>query len=397
MRSADFYQTVLNTRPSTSLDPNSTYIISGGLGGLGRNIALWLVDHGARNLLLPSRSGSTSPKAQELVHELGRRGVRVLTPSCDIADAESLNSILEDSRKQLPPIRGCIQAAMVLRDALFEAMPYTSWNEAIAPKVQGTWNLHRALPSGLDFFIMLSSITGIFGSKGQANYAAGNTFQDALAAHRVALGEKATSIDLGLIGFTGAVVDDVRLQERLLSKSVLTPITEPEMHALLDVYCAASVDASMPCQTTVRIAPNLDKASAGDTEWLNKPMFRNLRQQNQSSGGSSAVGAEGATSVAALLSQAQTVTEANEAVIQALLTRLSKALSIPMSELDANKPLHQYGVDSLVAVELRSWFAKEMQADIAVFDILGSATVTSVGQLATSKSRLTREKWVDQV
>lgn len=287
---------------------------------------------------------------------------------------------------------------MVLRDALFEAMPYTSWTEAIAPKVQGTWNLHQALPSGLDFFIMLSSITGIFGSKGQANYAAGNTFQDALAAHRVALGEKATSIDLGLIGFTGAVVEDVRLQERVLSKSVLNPITEPEMHALLDVYCAASLDAgSMPCQTTVRIAPNLDNnASAGETEWLNKPMFRNLRQQNQSSGVNT-VSAEGATNVAVLLGQAQTVTEAHEAVIQALLARLSKALSIPMPELDANKPLHQYGVDSLVAVELRSWFAKEMQADIAVFDILGSATVTSVGQLATSKSRLTREKWVDKV
>lgn len=285
---------------------------------------------------------------------------------------------------------------MVLRDALFEAMPYTSWNEATAPKVQGTWNLHQAVPSGLDFFIMLSSITGIFGSRGQANYAAGNTFQDALAAHRVALGERATSIDLGLIGFTGAVVDDVKLQERVLSKSVLAPITEPEMHALLDVYCAAGLDASIPCQTTVRIAPNLDNASAGDTEWLNKPMFRNLRQQNQSSG-STAVSAEGGANVAALLSQAQTVTEANEAVIQALLARLSKALSIPMPELDANKPLHQYGVDSLVAVELRSWFAKEIQADIAVFDILGSATVTSVGQLATSKSRLTREKWVDKV
>lgn len=76
--------------------------------------------------------------------------------------------------------------------------------------------------------------------------------------------------------------------------------------------------------------------------------------------------------------------------------KLSKALSIPAAELDVDKPLVQYGVDSLVAVELRSWFAKEMEADIAVFDIVGNATVTSVGQLAASKSRLTREKWFDE-
>ncbi|KAL4914902.1 hypothetical protein BDW62DRAFT_134806 [Aspergillus aurantiobrunneus] len=391
--------TVLNTRPSTILDPNSTYIVSGGLGGLGRNIALWMADRGARNLLLLSRSGNTSPKAQDLTAELARRDVRVLTPPCDISDPSSLSAALDHchSQMQMPPVKGCIQAAMVLRDALFEAMPHASWSEALAPKVQGTWNLHTALPSGLDFFIMLSSITGVFGSRGQANYAAGNTFQDALAAYRVGLGENATSIDLGLIGFTGAVVDDVKLQERLLTKSVFTPITEAEVHGLLDVYCASNSnsDNNHPYQTTLHIVPNTIKANPDEIDWLKKPMFRHL-SSTKSSVRSTAAADTGTANVAAFLQQVQTISEANEAVMQALLARLSKALSIPLSELDAAKPLHQYGVDSLVAVELRSWFAKEVQADIAVFDILGS-TVTSVGQLATSKSRLMREKWVDKV
>ncbi|KAL4970542.1 type I polyketide synthase [Aspergillus stella-maris] len=398
MREEDEVQTVLNTRPSTVLDSEATYVISGGLGGLGRNVAIWLADRGARNLLLLSRSGSQNPKAQDLVKELEGRNIRVLTPSCDIADPGSLREALEASKVLgMPPVKGCIQAAMVLRDALFESMSHASWSEALAPKVQGSWNLHRQLPSGMHFFIMLSSITGVFGSKGQANYAAGNTFQDALAAHRVALGEKATSIDLGLIGFTGAVVDDKRLQERLLSgDTALTPITEVEVHSLLDLYCStpspsSNTESRPPSQITLRITPNPEKVASGEVYWLEKSLFRHLLTQSTSA--STSTGTEsGSAPVAALLAQSSTLEEASDTVIQALMARLSKALSISMAELDANKPLHQYGVDSLVAVELRSWFAKDLKADVAVFDILGSATVESVGRLAAGKSALVREK-----
>ena len=383
---------MLSTKPSTSLDPDATYVISGGLGGLGRNIAHWLADRGARNLLLLSRSGLQSPKAQELVKQLQAREVRIMIQSCDVSNQESLQKVLDRCRQQMAPIKGCIQAAMVLRDALYETMSHQSWHEALAPKVQGSWNLHNQLPSGMDFFVMLSSIAGIFGMKGQANYAAGNTFQDALARYRVGLGEKATSVDLGVIGFTGAVVDNARLQERILSNSVLTPITEPEIHALLDLYCdpQATPYTALTCQTTVRISPNLDKVGSEDATWLNKPMFRHLCLQDGS--GSSNTAEATNTNVAALLIQAQSLMEANEAVIHGLTARLSKALSIPVTEIDTDKPLHQYGVDSLVAVELRSWFAKDLHADIAVFDILGSATARSVAQLATSKSKLTKEK-----
>ena len=398
---------MLNTRPSTSLDPDATYVISGGLGGLGQNIAHWLADRGARNLLLLSRSGLQTSKAQELVKQLRARDVQVMAPSCDISDPESLQRALDDCRSQMPPFKGCIQAAMVLRDALFEAMSHQAWQEALASKVQGSWNLHNQLPTGMDFFIMLSSVAGIFGMKGQANYAAGNTFQDALARYRVGQGEKATAVDLGVIGFTGAVVDDARLQKRVLSKSILTPITEPEVHALLDLYCnpnpsqslssssSSRTGSALTCQTTVRICPNVNNAGPGEVVWLNKPMLREVFMQNGSGGSSNSNNKTSQidnTNFAVVFDSAQSLTEARDAVIHGLTARLSKALTIPIAEIDADKPLHQYGVDSLVAVELRSWFAKELQADIAVFDILGSATITSVGQLATSKSKLAKEK-----
>ncbi|KAL3473806.1 hypothetical protein BJX99DRAFT_272015 [Aspergillus californicus] len=389
MRDDDAVMTVLNARPTTALDPKATYVVSGGLGGLGRNISLWLVDRGARNLLLLSRSGDRNPQAQEMVKYLARRNVRIFTPSCDISNSDSLRGALEPWQAQgLPPIKGCIQAAMILRDALFEGMTHASWSEALAPKVRGSWNLHQQLPRGMDFFIMCSSISGIFGARGQANYAAGNTFQDALAAHRISLGEKATSFGLGLVGFTGAVFENPELQKYIYT----APITEPDIHALLDVYCSQScTDWNMPFQPIIRITPLKDKVASGHVPWINKPMFRQLAQEIEWNGinASAAAGREGKEgSVAKLLSQVTAVAEANDVVIQALLSKLSRALSIPLVELDAHKPLSKYGVDSLLAVELRRWFANEVQADIAVFDIVGDATATSVGQLSTSKSRL---------
>ncbi|KAI9046007.1 polyketide synthase module [Aspergillus affinis] len=388
MRKDDQVTTVLETHPSTSLDANGTYIISGGLGGLGRTIATWLVDRGARNLLLLSRSGARSPKAAELLQELSAKGASVMIPRCDVSDSDSVARALSECRERMPPFKGCIQAAMVLRDSSFESMSHQSWQEVVFPKVQGTWNLHQQLPSGMEFFVMLSSVAGVIGGRGQANYAAGNTFQDALARHRVALGEKATSLDLGVIGFTGAVVEDAKLAEKFMNHSPFILITEPEMHALLDMYCDPRADpyTTTTCQNIVRLAPRLDNITAEIQSAIERPLFRRLRPY-KGPGSNNGSAAESAN-VAAMLGEAQSLAEASAAVTQALTAKLSKALSIAMPDLDANKPLHQYGVDSLVAVELRSWFTKEIQADIAVFDILGSSTISSIGHLATSKSKL---------
>lgn len=105
----------LRTRPSFSLDPNATFVVSGAFGGLGRNIACWLADQGARHLLLLSRSGGQSEKGKELVKYLKLKGVMVLAPACDVSDGESVKNALRESRSQMPRIKGCIQAAMIPR------------------------------------------------------------------------------------------------------------------------------------------------------------------------------------------------------------------------------------------------------------------------------------------
>jgi hypothetical protein len=237
----------------------------------------------------------------------------------------------------------------------------------------------------MDFFIMLSSISGLVGTTGQANYAAGNTFQDALARHRMGLGEKATALDLGVFDFAGAVAEDAQLRDILITNMGLEPVTEVQLHAMLDHYCDPQVSlcSSSDGQVTVGLSPNATQAS-----WMKKPMFRNLTGHELANGGNAT-----SNSINASLQQAESLAIATALLTEAIVLKLSKALSIPATDFNFNKPLHQYGVDSLVAVELRSWFARELKAEMAVFDILGGATLSSIAQLATNKSTLCRDLW----
>ncbi|KAE8402996.1 hypothetical protein BDV37DRAFT_294863 [Aspergillus pseudonomiae] len=388
MRRDDPVMTMLNPKPNSFFDPNATYVISGGLGGLGQNAVNWLVSRGARNLLLLSRSGGDNPEGRELFDQLHSQGVKALAPACDVSDAQSLRKALDACQSHMPPIKGCIQGAMVLHDVLYEDMPYAAWQTAVNPKVQGSWNLHELLPKGMDFFILLSSINGLIGSRGQANYGAGNTFQDALAHYRVSIGERATSLDLGLFTFAGAVAKDPKLREMMPKNSVLEPVTEGQFHALLDSYCNPAVtrDLRLSCQTAIGIQPVVMERGAVRAYWLEKPLFGFL-QLDQASQGDQQGQARG-VDIATALRSAASLAEATTLTAEALTLKLCKVLSLSEGDIDANKALHEYGVDSLVAVELRSWFSKEMHADVAVFDIMGRATVNSLAQLAAGRSKL---------
>lgn len=187
----------IRTKPEYYFSENSSYVIAGGLGGLGRSAARWMASRGARNLILLSRSSVRSEAAVALIEELNANGVHVEAPPCDVTYVDMLRTVLTRCVETMPPIRGCIQACMQLKDAIIENMTLEDWKLGINPKVQGTWNLHTLLPRGMDFFICFSSASGIIGPGGAANYAAGNTYMDAFAEHRILQGEKAVSLDLG--------------------------------------------------------------------------------------------------------------------------------------------------------------------------------------------------------
>ncbi|KAL4958981.1 KR domain-containing protein [Aspergillus stella-maris] len=128
---------------------------------------------------------------------------------------------------------------MVLQDSIFENLTYKQWDKALRAKVQTTQNLHNQLPSNLDFFILLSSLAGIVGSVSQSNYAAGNTFQDAFAAYRQSIGQRATSLDLGYMTDVGIVAETRKYASRAqqIADFGSIGIRESEFHALIEVYC----------------------------------------------------------------------------------------------------------------------------------------------------------------
>ncbi|KAL8893690.1 MAG: hypothetical protein Q9192_005018 [Flavoplaca navasiana] len=399
---------VESTKSDFTLHENASYLIAGGLGGLGRCIARWLVHRGAKNLLLLSRSGpSDNEEAMKLLIELRDHGVRVETPICDIADIRALKDILQQQSSNMPPIKGCFQASMALRaspDTFSQShiiimlkkdtgLDIRDHISHLAPKVQGSWNLHSALPSGLDFFILLSSVCGIFGNSGQSNYAAGNTFQDVLARFRVSHGEKATALDLGIILSEGFVAENKHIMDHLMRLSLLLPISLDELFALFDLYCDPERELEEPATYSQLITglklPADQKAEGRDIlVAMQQPMFRHMHEiaptttVNPSDGKKRRV----QNDLRIQFSQAASQEDAAVIVSEALRTKMSRILGVSLDEIQLDSRVESYGVDSLVAVELRNWLANEVDADVAVFELLGSATLRNVGTVVAGKS-----------
>ncbi|GKZ33434.1 hypothetical protein AbraIFM66950_003331 [Aspergillus brasiliensis] len=394
---------------------DATYVLAGGFGGIGRSIARWMAERGARYLLILSRSGPQSPEARQLVAELHKTGVRVHAPVCDLADRETLARVLHEAQSPdgaaMPPVRGCIQASMVLQDTLHAEMTHAQWVAAVQPKVDGSWNLHTCLEhQPLDFFVCLSSVSGVVGQRGQSNYAAGNTFQDSLARYRVARGLPAVSLDLGAMVDDGFLAQNQSIRDRLLGGGSMVPITRAKFLALLDFYCCRAVeDASdkdeedvvvvavappapltlANCQTVFGInTPQAMQARGLDEPgWMQRPLFGLLHRVSSGShqhldpngdGG----GRHRARDFRAELGQAASLDEATQIVAQALIAKIVRSLSgLVEADVEASKPIVSCGVDSLLAVEIRSWFAKIFQADVSTFEILGGMSFERVGRL----------------
>lgn len=387
---ADIVRKRILERKTWRLDPDASYVIVGASGGLGRAIAMWMAGRGAKHLILLSRSGATSPAAQKNVTELHELGVNVAAPKCDVSDEESVGLALQDCARTMPAVKGCINSAMALNDTVFGNMTHSQWQETIRSKVNTSWNLHKLLPQGLDFFVLLSSLSGIYGSIAQSNYAGGCASQDALARYRVAHGEKAVSFDLGWIRNIGIVAETELYQQNRQTSADMMPIEDTELMALLDIYCDPSHDMGADLslsQLLVGAVTPADCLRRGlDPPTLSlRPMFSRFSRvlgegQQQDSDGRNKV------DFAALFCRAETVEERAAIVILGLSTKLARAMSIEVDDVQPSRQLSDYGVDSLMAVELRNWFSKEFGANVAVFEIMGTSTITSIGRLVVEKS-----------
>jgi hypothetical protein len=282
-------------------------------------------------------------------------------------------------------------------------MTLDQWNGAVRPKVHASWNLHYALlGQPLDFFILLSSTTGLVGNLEQSNYASGNTFQDALARYRLSQGLPAVSLNLPVVMDVGFVAEKPELLEAMRSTG-WTVLEQNELHAVLDYHCRPQFatdgqgSSVLPLLLSrAQVAPRhglFTQVSGSDVapSWQSDPLFRSLvaAQSRYKKSGGGGSGGRSAKSVkfAAVLAAATSLAEAEAATLDALLGKLSQVLCIELANLDPGQPMLAYGVDSLVAVEIRSWLLKELGAELSVFEMTSQGSIQLLAAAAAAKSR----------
>ena len=363
---------VVTNFTATEIRPDATYLITGGLGGLGLATARWLVNQGARHLVLVGRS-APSEQAQTAITAMEQLEARVITAQVDISQSDRVADLLDHIAGELPPVRGIIHTAGLLDDGVLMQQTWPRFARVMAPKADGAWNLHaeaqaRDLP--LDFFVLYSAAAALFGSPGQGNYAAANAFLDALAHYRRAQGLPALSINWGAwadVGMAAALEDGQR--QRLSDQGMGFIRPEQGVKAFGD---ALRLNAT---QVAILVAEweKLLRA-AGNTI----PPF--LTQMQTASGPE--------TSSSDTLQALRSAIEAEQPqlALAYIQTQIARIMRLPGTfDVDAALSLNALGIDSLMAVELRNRIKDDLDVEIAVSDLLQGISVQQLARQVLGK------------
>lgn len=215
-----------------AIRPDASYLITGGLGALGLKACMWLVENGAKHVVLTSRRGATEEVQRRLTAIETEHEGCIIVHQTDVADTEQVNALISQFGTVWPPLTGIIHGAGVLDDGTIIEQTLERFIRVMAPKAMGAFNLHRATQTmPLDFFVMYSSVAAALGSVGQSNYATANAFLDGLAQHRRAQGLAASSINWGPWAEAG-MATSATIQANL-ARQGLTPLQQGEAHGAL--------------------------------------------------------------------------------------------------------------------------------------------------------------------
>lgn len=258
------------------------------------------------------------------------------------------------------------------------------WDAVLAPKVDGTKNLNDTLGNQVDFFILLSSTVAIGGNIGQCNYAAACTFQDIFARQRAAAGLPAYSINVGPVLEAGYVSENPDVAETLRRQG-LGSVTVSELLSLLNyVVTKPRGNGAEGSGSSLGLVPNGREAGLGEGLWMEQRMFGHLKRKEKVVQKS----ASASLDLNTLLSGAATFEEAVEITCQAILQQLGRLIATPVELLSAEKSLDSYGVDSLVAVELRNWIGTYLQANVQLMVLRGTGSIQKLAQIVAKESRM---------
>ncbi len=334
--------------PGSALDPG-TVLITGGTGMAGSALARHLVaNHGARNLLLLSRRGPDAPGAAELTAELSAAGAEVSVVACDAADRAALAKVIADIPVQ-HPLSAVIHAAGVLDDAVLTSLTPERVDAVLRAKVDAAWNLHElSQDSTVSAFVLFSSMAGVVGSSGQANYAAANSFLDGLAAHRRAHGLPAISLGWGLWDqaseMTGGLDDEGRAR---LARTGVKALSSGDALQLFDTALVLDEPFLLPAR--------IDTAGLRANAAVVPPMFVDLINAPTRRRVDDSLAASKSKSALAQRIHGLSEDEQHAVLLDLVRSHIATVLGNTTPEaIDPDKAFQELGFDSLTAVEMRN-------------------------------------------
>ena len=357
-------------RPA-GFDAGATHLVTGGFGALGCELARWLVDHGARNLVLTGRN-LPSPEASALIAELRTRGAHVEVRMIDVSDAQELEAVFAETAQTMPPIRSVIHAAGIHRDREVPGLSWADYEEAAIPKVAGAWNLLRSsISRGVERIILFSSMASFFAPPGQAAYSMSNEFLDALSQSRWS---RVLAIDWGPWEIGMASHGQSSKAERYGIQPFSTSEALRHFEALLSSPLEGRVVAMHAEPARFQRAYAL----------LGRPCW--LAQLGPSESGEHA----GPSLIEELASLGPE--EGRARLREYLISVAARALDLPSNAIDPDLPLAEVGLDSMMAVELRHEVQKALRVDIAATTLLDYPTINRLGAYLEKKALLWNEE-----
>lgn len=372
-------------RPSAAIRADATYLVAGGLGGFGAETARFLVERGARHVVLTSRSGIPGEAAAAAIEAMRAAGATVVTAAADLTKADAVAALLARIAAEMPPLRGILHTAMVIDDALFHNLDARRIEAVMAPKIAGAATLDR-LSRGLDLdlFVLYSSATTLIGNPGQAAYVAANAYLEGLARARRGAGLPALAIAWGAIGDAGYLARNLATSDILATRLGKQTLSARAALAGLGMVLDSGVDLPVVAYARVDWAAARRELPLMETPFAAR-VAAHAKEAAQDSMG------EGQ-----LLAMIEGLdhTQAQKVVVELLGAEISRILRLPAEDIDPSRPLTEVGMDSLMALELRMAAEQRLGIDIPLLSLANGATLGDIARRIVDKA-LAREGAVE--